>query len=208
MRGLANLFKSLLIGGLVFLLPFGVIIVVFGKLLALARGMAKALHKWIPPGAESEAVILAIAILILVLLALAAGIFARTEPGRHTFAWFERTLLSNVPLYTLFRQLIPSTEEAEESLGEIGKTPVVKIRLDDQTLLGLLTETTPDGKKIVYIPDAPTGFSGTIAVMDADRVEITALQPRQLMHGMRSLGAGMAARLAEGKQAGSGQRSS
>lgn len=191
MRRLLDLFKSLLIGGFLFLLPLGVIIVVFGKLLSIARRLGEVLHKWLLPGAQSEALVLAFAIFVLVLIALVAGIVAQTAAGRRIFGWFERALLSYFPFYTLFRQLIPDTSETATPLGESRKSPVVTAHLDDQTLVGFLVDTTPDGKKVIYLPGAPTALSGTVMIMDADRVQETALKPQQFLRGLRRLGTGM-----------------
>lgn len=199
MRALLELVKSLLIGGFLFLMPLGVIIIILGKLLSIAREQGRILLNWLFPGMRSEGTELLFAALILVVIALLAGILARTRPGRRTFEWFEKILLSRLPFYALVRQLIPDSES--EKLGGYRKMPIVTVRLDDQTLVGMLVDTTSEGRKIVYLPGAPSALSGTVAIIDADRVEDTGLKPAQFLAGLRRLGAGISAQFAAAAQA-------
>lgn len=200
MHRLLNLFKSLLIGGFLFLLPLGVLIVVFGKLLSLAQRFGGALHKWLFPGAQSEAAALAFAIFMLIVIALLAGAFARTGAGKRMFGWFEKAILSNLPIYTIYRQMIPETEIGTAETAEGKKTPIVAVHLDDQTLIGFLVDSLPDGQKVVYLPAAPSGLSGSVVIMDPERLEETGLKPTQLIRGLRRLGAGMSDMVAKTKE--------
>lgn len=194
MRTAIDLFKSLLVGGLVFLLPFGVILVVFGKLLAISQQVGAGLHDTLFPGTESRALLLAFAILILVLIALAAGAFARTRAGLALFEWLERTVLSRLPIYTILRQTIADMSGGVEVLGSEGEERVVAVHFDDQTQIGFVVDrAAPDGRIVVYLPGAPSAMSGTVAIVEAARVEETDLKAQQVMMGMRRLGAGLVA---------------
>lgn len=202
MRGLAEILKSLLVGGIVFLLPIGVVLVVLGKLLAISRQVAATLKASLFPGTESPALLLTLAVLILVLFALAAGIFARTSAGRALFAWLEGAVLARLPIYTILRQMIADMSGGIDRLGEGGETRVVLVAFDDQSQLGFLVDETADGRSVVYLPGAPSALSGTVAIVEPDRVTETDLKAAQVMGGMRRLGAGLARLMAEARREG------
>ncbi|MEL6209007.1 MAG: hypothetical protein AAFR44_02260 [Pseudomonadota bacterium] len=192
MKSLIDVMKSLLIGGIVFLLPFGIVIVVLGKLMALSSGIGKALHSTIFPGLDSQLVVLTISILILMLIALAAGAFARTEAGLKTFAWLEETILSRLPIYTVLRQMIADMSGGVELVGGDGReVKVVAVAFDDQTQLGFMVDTLQGGRHVVFLPGAPSALSGTVVIVEPERVSPTELTPTQVLNGMRRLGRGL-----------------
>jgi uncharacterized membrane protein len=177
----------------VFLLPFGIIVLVLGKLFAIARRMGDALHARVFPGQAGDLLPLVFAVLILLALAFAAGVVARTALGGRIFAWLERTILVNIPLYAVFRQTVSDMAGGSESLAADADTAVVLVRLDDQSQLGFLVGRRDDGSGVVYFPSAPSALSGTVALIAPERIEETRLTPAELVQGMRRLGTGFAA---------------
>jgi uncharacterized membrane protein len=133
------------------------------------------------------------AVLILLALAFAAGVVARTALGGRVFAWLERTILVNIPLYAVFRQTVSDMAGGSESLAADADTAVVLVRLDDQSQLGFLVGRRDDGTGVVYFPSAPSALSGTVALIAPERIEETELTPAELVQGMRRLGTGFAA---------------
>ncbi len=193
MRSLAGFLKSTLIGGIVFLLPFGILAIVLGKLFVIAHGIGESAHKRLFPGQTSDVLPLLFAVLILLLLAFAAGVVARTALGGRIFAWLERTILVNIPLYAVFRQTVSDMAGGSDSLAAEADTEVVLVRLDDQAQLGFLVGRREDGTGVVYLPSAPSALSGTVVLIAPERIEATSLTPTELVQGMRRLGTGFAA---------------
>lgn len=191
MRKLFDLLKSLIVGGVVFLLPIGIVLVVFGKLLAVSTQIGDTLQRSVFPGFRSDTLVLVIAILILTLIALVAGIFARTPVGMKSFAWLEEKILARLPIYTVLRQMIADLSGSVETIGEGREVEVVAVRFDDQMQIGFLIDHTPSGLCVVFMPGAPSALSGTVVIVEADRVTPTELSPAQVMNGMRRLGAGL-----------------
>lgn len=197
MQAIVGTLKSLLIGGLVFLLPVGIVIVVFGKLLAISRQVAAKVEQALFPGAGSPVLMLLIAILILLAIALAAGVFAQTRTGRTTFSTLEATVLARLPIYTILRQMIADMSGGVDQLSGEREARVVAVQFDDQVQIGFFVDETPGGQVIVYVPGAPSALSGTVTIVEADRVRPTDITPTEVMAGMRRLGAGMAVRMAK-----------
>jgi uncharacterized membrane protein len=81
----ASFLKTTLIGGLVFLIPFVIIIAVLGK-----------------------------AIRIMIFLCFFAGLVARSVPGRSAFRWLDSKLMAVIPGYAFAKSFTGSIEKGEE----------------------------------------------------------------------------------------------
>lgn len=194
MRAFFSLLRATLAGGILFLLPIGIVLVVFGKLLVIARAAGQVVHDRLFPGYESNALALALAVGVLVLIALLAGLFARTLLGRRMFVWLEAAVLARLPIYTILRQMLADMAGSSERLAGRADVRVVMVRLDDMTQLGFVVDELPGEGVIVYLPGAPSALSGTVALVAPERVSETDLTPEQVMASMRRLGAGIVAR--------------
>jgi uncharacterized membrane protein len=193
MNAWLGLLKSTVIGGVVFLLPIGIIAIVLGKLLSYARRIGDVLHAQLFPRAESDLVPMLIALLLLVGLAFVAGAVARTRFGLRVFAWLERAVLANFPAYTVLRQTVSDVAGGSLQITDAAEAKVVLVRFDDVSVLGFLVDRRADGSGIVYMPGAPSALSGSVALVAADRITETQLKPTDVVQGMRRLGAGLAA---------------
>ncbi len=192
MKASFSALKSILIGGIVFLLPIGVVAVVLGKLLQLARHVSDQIHDALFPTYQGNFVPLLIAILTLVCIAFLAGAIARTNAGRRVFLWLETAVLSNLPVYPVVKQTLDDMAGGSARLSETGGKKVVRVRLDDMTVLGFLIERRDDDTCVVFLPGAPSALSGSVALIDEERVTLTDLSLAQVVQGMRRLGAGLA----------------
>jgi uncharacterized membrane protein len=192
MKSLLELLKSLLIGGIIFLLPIGIVLVVLGKLFAIASRLGTLLHDRLMPGVQSDWLVILFAVLVLAVIALVAGAIARTRLGIGTFVWLERNVLARLPIYTLFRQTIADMSGGISQLTAEGETEVVRVTLDDQEVVGFAVDRTPDGKTVVYLPGSPTPMSGRVIIVEPQRVTPLDMKPAQVFEGLQRLGAGLA----------------
>lgn len=191
MRALIEGIRATLVGGILFLLPVGIVIVVLGKLVTLAATAGRKVHATLLPGLDADATALMVAILFLLMVALAAGLFARTSSGQRTFEILEGLLLTRLPFYSVFRHAIGDLAAGAQSLTGTDETKVVLVRLDDMQVVGFLIDTRDDGSCIVYLPGAPSAMSGSVALISPDRVTETAIRPTEVIAGMRRLGKGL-----------------
>ncbi|QIE54732.1 DUF502 domain-containing protein [Pikeienuella piscinae] len=191
MKPFFALIKGLFIGGLLFLLPIGIVVVVFEKLLRISRKVGEALHSMLLPGVESNVAILLIAILVLVSIALAAGIFASTAPGKRTFVALERAVLERLPVYTVIRQMVADMSGNLDRVDADDALKVVEVSYIDHQRVGFLVGHTPDGRAIVYLPGAPSALKGDVVIVDADKVADTEMKAATVMAAMGRLGTGL-----------------
>ena len=91
---LTEFLKATMAGGLLFLLPVVLILIVLKHAMQLAVKVAKPVSNLLPVesviGLRGETVL---AVLVLILVSLAAGLVARTNAGRRIMRWSENSLL-------------------------------------------------------------------------------------------------------------------
>ena len=187
-QGLAMKFiRSTLIGGIFFLLPLTVLVMIFGKILSFFVKLTTPLTAWWPlDRVLGIAIADLIAIATIILLCFLAGLFARSETVAKFIASLESRFLNNIPGYTLLKSMTGSVTGVEQ---ETSITPILA-RFDDASQVAFKVESLPDGRVIVYIPGAPDPWSGSLFVMAADRIEPLACSLQQAVKNIQGLGAG------------------
>lgn len=191
MQPILSFVKSTIVGGFLFLVPVGIVLVVLGRLFAHAQGAAVIIHDRAFPSTESALLASVIAVLILIFVAFMAGAFLRTQLGQRLFRALEDRILMRVPMYTLARQMIGDMTGGTALLSGAAQTEVVLVQLDDMQVLGFMIERGDQGKAVIYLPGAPSALSGSVAIVAQDRILPTNLLPSDVMASMRRLGSGL-----------------
>ncbi|MFH5776409.1 DUF502 domain-containing protein [Paracoccus broussonetiae] len=191
LHAVVGFIRATIIGGLVFLLPFGIILMVVERLYAAAKPLGRGIHDTMFPGSPSHIWPVVFAVLILLSVAFVSGIFARSAPGRRMFHWLEGAFLTRLPPYTILRQMIEDFSESGQSLSVGEANTVVLVRFDDYSCTAFLIERRPNREVVVFLPGAPSATSGSVAIVSADRIQETDLTPIEVMRSMRRLGLGL-----------------
>jgi uncharacterized membrane protein len=184
--------KATLVGGLMFLVPVVLLLLVLGKGLQFAGQIAVPLARLLPVsqlGGVAVATLIAAAILLLV--ALLAGLAARTAAGRSITHWFEESLLGGLPQYRMVKSLAEGLAQVEN--GD-GMHPVL-LRGDEGWMLGYQVEMLPDDWRVVFLPASPTPMSGNVLYVEGARVQPLAISMRDAMVLVKRLGIGSTASL-------------
>ena len=192
--GRLHFLRATLVGGVLFLLPLGVVLVVFDRLVALVAPVAQTLHDTLFPQARTDAGALTVSLALLALIAFSAGLVARSGWGRAVFQKLEDRLLLRVPVYALLRDTLQSIAGSADQIAQSRNGGVVLVRLDDQILIGIVKERLSNGTSVVFLPGAPSALSGTIALVDDDRLAPTEMTVADVFARMRALGTGLAPR--------------
>ena len=175
--------------------PFAVLVIILGKVLHVIRGVIDPIAERIPVqsviGLETHR-ILTVAVLIFV--CFLAGLFAQTRPAKELLGWLESTLLSNIPGYSFVKSL---GEEVAGANAARSNTPILA-RFDDAWQIGFLVERIPEGRVAVFIPDAPSPWSGSVLIMDEERVKPLEVPSASTLKSLKRLGEGTA-ELVKGK---------
>jgi uncharacterized membrane protein len=115
-----------------------------------------------------------------------AGLFSKTKPAKKLVDWLETSLLSNIPGYSFMKNL------GEEAVGAAPTQgyEVVLTRFDDAWQIGFLVERIAGGHAVVYIPGAPSPWTGSVFIFDEDRVEPLGVTSPAAIKCLQKLGEG------------------
>ena len=161
MKGLADLIKTTLIGGLLVVLPIYLSVLLLATTLGGLLGLLAPVTAAISPDARFRQVA---AILIVLVVCLVVGLLVRTTLGLRAKEAFERSVLEKIPGYTLVRSLA-SRLSGDESEGTF--RPAL-VELEDALSPAFIIEELEDGRYTVTRPvGADTG--GRRAVYPAAR---------------------------------------
>jgi uncharacterized membrane protein len=191
-NAIKSFLKSTLVGGVMFLVPVVLIIIVLKHALKLAGQIAQPLAEMLPirqVGGVAVATIIAVAMLLLV--AFLAGLLSRTGPGRRITHWFEESILGGLPQYRMVKSLAEGLTQIEDGTG---MQPVL-MRGDEGWMLGYQMEEMPDGWRVIFLPASPTPMSGNVIYAEGSRVRRLDLTMREAMVLVKRLGIGSTAAL-------------
>lgn len=181
--------KATVVGGILFLIPVVLLLLVLKHAMQFATTVARpiAAH-FSAPEVGGVALVTIIAALVLVAVAFGAGLLARTTVGRRITRWFEESILGGLPQYRMVKSMAEGLAQIE---GGNGMQPVL-VRGDEGWMLGYQLETLPDGWVAVFLPAAPTPMSGNVLYVSAERVRPLDIGMPEAMKLVKSIGVGSA----------------
>lgn len=191
MKILPEFVKNTLIGGVIFLLPLGIVIFAIGELLDILSGVADEIAAVLFPGADTAFLPSLIAVGILVVLALTAGLIARTSVGSGLSNKLHRYGSANIPGYGFIRETLSQMSGGAEEIADGEELRIARIDFGPISRLGVVMDQISDDECVVYLPSAPSIFTGDVAIVRMDQVTETTLKPTELMSAMRHLGRGL-----------------
>ena len=155
MKGLAELTKTTLIGGVLIVLPIYLSILLLAKTLSGIVTLLSPVTATIPAGVQFRQVI---ALLIVFIVCFVAGAVVRTRAGLRAKHAFERRVLEKIPGYALVRGL---AERVSGDNSEGAFRPAL-IEIEEALAPGFIIEELEDGRYTVLIPSVPTPAAGTV----------------------------------------------
>jgi uncharacterized membrane protein len=180
--------KTTIFGGLVFLVPVILIILVLRHALEFAGKLAKPIATAMPDvGLGHAALASLIAILILVALAFAAGLVARTDTGKRITKWFEESLLGGLPQYQMAKTVAEGFAQVE---GDAATMKPVLVLIDEGWQIAYHLEDLQDGWVSVFVPQSPTPMSGNVMFVDRARVRPLPIAMKEAVLLVKRLGIG------------------
>ncbi len=181
--------KTIVVGGLIFLVPFAVALLVLGKVYSVAMRLAEPLDGLIPIeaiGGVALANILAIAIILLA--CFLSGIVASRTWGKRLYGKIDEWLLNLIPRYGFIKSMTESIGGQLESTLR----PVL-VRFDDLSQIGFEVERGPGDLVTVYMPGSPDPWSGSVAQVTSDRVDALGADFATVIQSLRKIGRGSSA---------------
>ena len=182
--------KTTIVGGVLFLLPLGLVLFILGYALRLATSVAqpisKALHLDQLGDLAGIGITTVVGVILLVVVSFAAGLVARTSIGGRISGWFEGSLLSALPQYQMLKSM---TEGLAQIEADTGIRPAL-ISIEDGWQIGYILERLENDWLAVFLPQAPTPMSGNVMYLEADRVRPLGITMVQAMAIVKHIGVG------------------
>ncbi|NGX41935.1 MAG: hypothetical protein K940chlam7_00209 [Chlamydiae bacterium] len=183
-------FKTTILGGLIFLLPLILLITLLGKAISIMMKVAEPLDEIIPVGSIGGiAFVNLLAIAGVILVCFFAGIAAKSVFGKKIFQNIEDKI-SIFPGYTLFKARMT---------GRIGKKAgkkslqIVLVKFDDLSQIAFEIERTPGGPVVCFLPGSPDPWSGSIAIVSENQVELINAETNDTIKAFERIGTGISA---------------
>ena len=190
MKTLTQFVRTTIVGGLFFLAPIVVLIVILAKAFDFAKKSLNAVLVHIPAGSELTAgAATVLSITIIALVCLLAGLVANTVTAQRLVNALESSLLSKIPGYDYLKQ------ESASMLGvaEIAELPVVFVPMEGGWQIGVQTEALSDGMVSIFVPGAPNPHSGSVFFFSRDTVRPAGIKLAVALNCLRRCGAGASA---------------
>ena len=190
MKTIAQFVRTTILGGVFFLAPIVVLIVILAKAFDYAKKGLNAVLVHIPAASDlSGGAATALAIAVVALVCFLAGLVARTMAAQRVIDALESSVLSKIPAYDYLKQ------ESASALGvaEIAEHPVVFVPMEGGWQLGVQTEALSGGLVSVFVPGAPDPHSGSVFFFSKDNVRPAGVKLAAGLNCLRRCGAGASA---------------
>lgn len=195
MKSILRVLKATLVGGLLFMVPVILLLVVLRHGIEFAKKVVKPITNLSPvDGIAGVTMATLAAAVLLFLLALAFGLFAQTALGQRIRAWLEATIVGKVPGYSILKGILADSDGV--SNAEDVTTALAWV--EDCWVYAFVLEVHADGHRTVFVPGAPSPLSGAVYFLPEDRVRPIDVPVAAVMKAIRGLGIG-SAKLLEGR---------
>jgi len=192
MSRLGDFLKTTIAGGLLFLVPAILLVLVLRHAMAFAGKIAKPIAALFPDSQVAGiAVGTILAALVLLLVSFLAGLVARTKAGRRLTHWFEESLLGNLPQYRMVKTMAEGLAQVEDASG----IQPALVSIEGGWQICYVLEELQEGWLAVFIPQSPTPMSGNVMYMRSERVRPLDVPMASAMMLVKRMGVGSAVAL-------------
>ena len=185
MKSLLNFIRATITGGLLFLLPMVLLIIIFGKALNILHKVSIPISEKLPTiifGLDGSNLV---AIALLILICFLSGLLFRSKYVRKWVKKLEDDVLIHIPGYILIKSI------TADAIGEKSDDDMVPILIheDDSWNLAFLVEK--GGKfSTVFIPDAPRHDAGEVKIIPTEHIEKLDISVHKFTQSIKAYGKG------------------
>ena len=170
MKAAIEFIKTTVLGGIVIVIPIAVIVIVLGDFYHTLIEITSPLTKGMTFGPLTNTLIATLfVVLVIVAFFFIAGLLLNTFWGKSTKNWLEQNIFERIPMYSTLSQLTQRIAGIENS-----NFPVVEVDLygTANRVLGIVIDTLPDGRLLVYTPSSPVITVGQLNIVAEENVKI------------------------------------
>jgi uncharacterized membrane protein len=184
-----NRLRDLLIDGILMALPIAAVVYLAYQAVGLLLKVLAPVSSLMPQARFLGIAALDIAAIVaLIALLIVLGAIGRSAPGRRLAQSLERIVLTKIPGYLIIKSVLSDLSDSER---DEGLQPAL-VTFDDNTVLGFVVEPAGAGGLVtVFIPDAPASSSGSVALVQRERVRVLDVATGGAMRTMKQRGLGL-----------------
>ena len=180
--------KATVIGGVFVLAPIVLLVYLVSQAVLMVSTGLRPVIQWLPVTSAGGLTLIGLAVVAgVIAVCFVAGLIAHTTLAKWLVQLIESAILSNLPGYSLMKSMGEGIVGVESATSR----KVALVHFVDRSQLGFLMDETPDGRQLVFLPNVPSPWSGTLQIVDAARVEILTMPVREAIEKLQRLGQGM-----------------
>lgn len=187
MKSIFKILKATFLGGILFLVPLVVLLVILEKGYGIIQKVTLPLVNHLPRvhvlGIALQELI---GILIIILICFAAGLLARTANAKKLIQKLENGVLSFVPGYSFMKNMNENIMGIESNQD----LKVILVPTDAGWQFAFLIEQIDESTFTVFIPDAPNPWSGSVVFVDKKDIKNIEISQKEALACIRKLGYG------------------
>lgn len=179
--------KVTLVGGIFFLAPIILLIVILEKAFSFIGKIIDPVMADLPGTyIHREGVKEIVAVIIIIAICFLIGLFARTNIAQKIIRKIESSILDQVPGYAFIKKI----SESIVGLESQDDLPVLLVRVDSGWTLAFQIEKISEDLYTVFIPDAPSPWSGSVVFMKKEEITVLNIKQKQALDIVKKLGQG------------------
>ena len=185
MKSILSFIKTTLTGGVLFLLPFVLIMIVLKEVLGYLFIISEPISRFLPEiifGLNGSNIV---AVLLLIIICFISGLLFKTKRAKKIIDKLENNILNLIPGYALIKSLAADTigQQIDHKM-----TPIL-IKDDRSWNLAFLVE---EGNlfSTVFIPDAPKHDAGEVKIVATDLIKEVDVPSNVFSRSIKNYGKG------------------
>jgi uncharacterized membrane protein len=163
MKRISQFVVKSFVAGVVIVVPIYLSGLLLFKAMQAVAGIVRPIARILPGWFPAERLLSLILVLVICFL---IGVVVRTPAGRTARERIEKSLFERIPGYALFRSLTRQLTGVREE--QTWKPAMAEI--EEALVPAFIIEEFDDGRFTVFVPAAPTPFSGSIYILTPERV--------------------------------------
>lgn len=187
MKHILQILKATFFGGILFLVPVILLIVILQKASGIIEKITNPIVNHLPKiqilGFALREII---AIFIIIFLCFAAGIIARAYYAQKLIAKLEDNILSRVPGYSF----IKSINEDVIGIDNKADMKVVLAFVGGGWQLGFMVEVINENYSSIFVPKGPSPWSGSLYFLETNQIKPLEITQKEALICIKKLGFG------------------
>ncbi len=186
MKPFYSFIKSTLLGGILFLLPSVLLIILLTKAYSILSKLSEPLSERLPESELGFNYSILLTIVLLIIICFLSGLMFRSVWVKKRLSNLENTVLVYIPGYDLIKSI---TADAVGTKSDEMMQPIT-IRDGDNWNIGFLVEK---GEKLcmVFIPDAPRYDAGEMRVVPTGSIHKLDITTKNFVKAIKTYGKGI-----------------